>query len=150
MNQRFSPKMLSLTWNHLGDDDNSQSSWLFRFHSEDNFGSALQTFTQCLWESLHQTPWGKIKPDEQNYVIRSNEDVEMMDVENEAADEDEVASELDPDEESSEESEDEDEDAPQPTPGDRNSQLTVHTSFAETTSECSIILLIIQSSTMRQ
>ena len=60
MNQRFSPKMLSLTWNHLG-DDNSQSSWLFRFHSEDNFGSALQTFTQCLWESLHQTPWGKIK-----------------------------------------------------------------------------------------
>ena len=60
MNQRFSPKMLSLTWNHLG-DDNSQSSWLFRFHSEENFGNALQTFTQCLWESLHQTPWGKIK-----------------------------------------------------------------------------------------
>lgn len=60
MNQRFSPKMLSLTWNHLG-DDNSQSSWLFRFHSEENFGHALQTFTQCLWESLHQSPWGKIK-----------------------------------------------------------------------------------------
>ena len=60
MNQRFSPKMLSLTWNHLG-DDNSQSSWLFRFHSEENFGNALQIFTQCLWESLHQTPWGKIK-----------------------------------------------------------------------------------------
>lgn len=60
MNQRFSPKMLSLTWNHLG-DNNSQSSWLFRFHSEENFGNALQTFTQCLWESLHQTPWGKIK-----------------------------------------------------------------------------------------
>ena len=60
MNQRFSPKMLSLTWNHFG-DDNSQSSWLFRFHSEDDFGNALQTFTQCLWESLHQTPWGKIK-----------------------------------------------------------------------------------------
>ena len=60
MNQRFSHKMLSLTWNHFG-DDNSQSSWLFRFHSEDDFGNALQTFTQCLWESLHQTPWGKIK-----------------------------------------------------------------------------------------
>jgi hypothetical protein len=60
MNQRFSPKMLSLTWNHLG-DDNSQSSWLFRFHSEENFQNALKTFTQCLWESLHQTPWGKIK-----------------------------------------------------------------------------------------
>ena len=60
MNQRFSPKMLSLTWNHLG-DDNSQSSWLFRFNSEENFGNALETFTQCLWESLHQSPWGKIK-----------------------------------------------------------------------------------------
>lgn len=60
MNQRFSHKMLSLTWNHLG-DDNSQSSWLFRFHSEENFGNALKIFTQCLWESLHQTPWGKIK-----------------------------------------------------------------------------------------
>ena len=60
MNQRFSPKMLSLTWNHLG-DNNSQSSWLFRFHSEENFGNALQIFTQCLWESLHETPWGKIK-----------------------------------------------------------------------------------------
>ena len=60
MNQRFSHKMLSLTWNHLG-DHNSQSSWLFRFHSEEDFGNALQTFTQCLWESLHQIPWGKIK-----------------------------------------------------------------------------------------
>lgn len=60
MNQRFSPKMLSLTWNHLG-DDNSQSSWLFRFPSEEDFGNALQIFTQCLWESLHETPWGKIK-----------------------------------------------------------------------------------------
>ena len=60
MNQRFSPKMLSLTWNHLG-DDNSQSSWLFRFHREEDFANALQTFTQCLWESLHLTPWGKIK-----------------------------------------------------------------------------------------
>lgn len=60
MNQRFSPKMLSLTWNHLG-DDNSQTSWLFRFASEEDFGNALQTFTQCLWESLHETSWGKIK-----------------------------------------------------------------------------------------
>jgi len=75
-------------------------------------------------------------------VIRSNEDVEMKDVEDEEEDEDEVVSELDPDEglffvayppskflrvkiESSDESEEEDEDAPQPIPGDRNSQLTV-------------------------
>ena len=65
----------------------------------------------------------------------------MKDVEDEEEDEEEIASELDPDEglffgaylpfkisrakaESSEE-ESEDEDAPQPIPGDRNSQLTV-------------------------
>ena len=62
MNQRFSHKMLSLTWNHLGEDF-SQSSWLFRFHSQEDFAKAAQTFTQCLWETLHQLPWGKIKVD---------------------------------------------------------------------------------------
>lgn len=65
----------------------------------------------------------------------------MKDIEDEEEDEEEVVSELDPDEglffaayplkflrakaESSDESEDEDEDAPQNIPGDRNSQLTV-------------------------
>ena len=73
-------------------------------------------------------------------MLRSNEDVEMRDVEDEEEDEGEVASELDPDEglflvlssfqiltrtaESSEE-ESEDEDVSQPISGDRNSQLTV-------------------------
>jgi hypothetical protein len=73
-------------------------------------------------------------------VLRSNEDVEMKDVEDEEDDEGEVASELDPDEglflvlssfqfltgkaESSED-ESEDEDVSQPISGDRNSQLTV-------------------------
>lgn len=107
-------------------------------------------------------------------MIRSNEDVEMMDVENEAADEDEVASELDPDEGLfidacpfkvlfNEQK--------QSRVRNRNQRMkmhlsplleiaihnspwvtkaTVHTSFAETISECSIILLTTQSSTMRQ
>lgn len=60
MNQRFSHKMRSLTWNHMG-NNNSQSSWLFRFAEEQDYASAVQIFTQCLWEALHQIPWGKAK-----------------------------------------------------------------------------------------
>lgn len=69
MNQRFSHKMLSLTWNHLGEDF-SQSSWLFRFHSHEEFAKVIQMFTQCLWETLHQLPWGKIKVDIQYWLQR--------------------------------------------------------------------------------
>jgi len=39
-----------------------------------------------------------VQVEEQNYVLSANEDVEMFDVENEADEEDEVESELDPDE----------------------------------------------------
>jgi len=60
MNQRFSHKMRSLTWNHMG-ENNTQSSWLFRFAEEQDFASVVQIFTQCQWETLHQIPWGKAK-----------------------------------------------------------------------------------------
>lgn len=61
MNEKFSAKLFSLTWNHLGDDENSQSSWLLRFKSEEDYEIAKQIFTQCRWESLHQMQWGKAK-----------------------------------------------------------------------------------------
>ncbi|KAF5388153.1 hypothetical protein D9615_000467 [Tricholomella constricta] len=125
MNQRFSHKMLSLTWNHQG-DDGSQSSWLFRF-DEEYFAEVLQKFTECMWETLHRMPWSKLKVDEQNYAMNANEDVEMLDVENDEDEEDEVESELDPDEEpSDDEEEEEDGEHPDQMGGtDRNSQLTV-------------------------
>ncbi|KAG5638194.1 hypothetical protein H0H81_001291 [Sphagnurus paluster] len=144
MNQRFSHKMLSLTWNYQA-DDGSQSSWLFRF-SEEHLGNFLQKFTECLWESLHQMPWAKLKvglpfllanlerlivvdqAEEQKYAIDANEDVEMVDVENDSEeDEDEVEAELDPEEEPSEDEEDYDEvdEHPEMAGTDRNSQLTV-------------------------
>ncbi|KAG6811313.1 hypothetical protein H0H92_008025 [Tricholoma furcatifolium] len=125
MNQRFSHNMHSLTWNYQ-DDNGSQSSWLFRFNNEESMADFLQKFTQCLWETLHQLPWSKLKPEEQSYAVSANEDVEMLDVENEEDDEEEVLSELDPEEEASDD-EQEEEDAPtQMPPGsDRNSQLTV-------------------------
>ncbi|KAG6890559.1 hypothetical protein C0992_000567 [Termitomyces sp. T32_za158] len=125
MNQRFSHRMLSLTWNHQA-DDGSQSSWLFRF-SEEYLAAFLQKFTECLWETLHQSSWAKLKADEQNYAVSANDDVEMRDVENDDDDEEEVLSELDPDEEPSDDEEDYDEDeGTTMIPGsDRNSQLTV-------------------------
>jgi len=124
MNQRFSHKMFTLTWNHVG-EEGAQNSWLFRF-GPDDFGPFLQKFTVCMWESLHQSQWAKAKTDEQHYVLSAvSEDVEMRDVEDEEEEEEEVVSELDPDEEASDE-EDEEEEMPQGPPrGDHNSQLTV-------------------------
>ncbi|PPQ94030.1 hypothetical protein CVT25_009878 [Psilocybe cyanescens] len=127
MNQRFSPKMHSLTWNYLG-DDGSQSSWLLRFENEEDYTNSVQIYTQCLWQTLHQVSWNKVKPDEQSYVRSAyeQEDVEMKDVEDEEEDEEEVALDLDPEEEASDDSDAEDEDVPKdPHSGETNSQLTV-------------------------
>jgi hypothetical protein len=59
MNQHFSNKMSTLTWNNLG-EDGSQNSWLFKFRPED-YAIFLQKFTECSWESLHKTSWAKAK-----------------------------------------------------------------------------------------
>ncbi|KAF9567336.1 VID27-domain-containing protein [Agrocybe pediades] len=128
MNEKFSSKMNSLTWNHLGDDKMSQSSWLLRFRTNEEYEHAKNIFSQCLWQSLHQVPWNKAKPEEQKYVQSAyDEDVIMKDVEDEEEDEEEIAHDLDPEEEPSDEEEEdeEDEDTPNPLTGDRNSQLTV-------------------------
>ncbi|KAF9534268.1 VID27 cytoplasmic protein [Crepidotus variabilis] len=128
MNQRFSAKMLSLTWNYF-DDNGVASSWLFKFQTQETYAQAIEIYTQCLWQTLHRIPWGKIKAEEQSYVMAANQDVEMPYIEDEEDEEEAVASELDPDEEPSdddEEPEGEDEDEPkQPLTGDRNSQLMV-------------------------
>ncbi|KAG6816936.1 hypothetical protein H0H87_001638 [Tephrocybe sp. NHM501043] len=128
MNYKFTSKMHSLTWNYKADesDEGSWAGWLFHF-KEDQFSAILQKFTECIWETLHQVSWAKIKAEEQNYAISANEDVEMLDVENDEDDEEEVISELDPDEEASDDDEEyEDRDMATALPGsDRNSQLTV-------------------------
>jgi hypothetical protein len=65
MNQRFSGKMFSLTWNYMGEeggDGGSQpSSWLLRFPGAEEYKRIVEVFTKCLWETLHQVSWGKIK-----------------------------------------------------------------------------------------
>jgi len=125
MNQRWSSKVLSLTWNHTS-DTGLQSSWCFRFSTEEAFQNFLQFFTRTLWESLNQYSWEKAKADEQAYVL-SSQDVEMRDVEDEEDEEDEVVDELDKSEDESEPDDYADEDAGPPAlaKGERNSQLTV-------------------------
>lgn len=60
MNQRFSHKMFAFTWNHIS-DAGAQSSWLFRFPTEEDYNRLLQIYTQALWQTNHQMPWSKIK-----------------------------------------------------------------------------------------
>lgn len=62
MNQRFSGRMFSLTWNHMGEEGGvQQSSWLLRFSGVEEYKKVVEVFTRCLWETLHQVSWGKIK-----------------------------------------------------------------------------------------
>ncbi|KAI0938089.1 hypothetical protein AcV7_003377 [Taiwanofungus camphoratus] len=127
MNQRWSTKMLSLTWNYVS-DTGLQSSWCLRFVTPEAFESFQHVFTRTLWEGLNQYSWEKAKADEKAYVMSSNvEDVEMQDVEDESDEEDAVEDELDKSEDEEEPEEYTDEDAePQPLgKGERNSQLTV-------------------------
>ncbi|KAH8105865.1 VID27 cytoplasmic protein [Cristinia sonorae] len=126
MNHRWAPTLYSLTWNNEG-QTGEQSSWCLRFGSAEDMEAFQQAFTKALWETLHQWPWGKMKPDEQAYIMSSNEDVEMLDAENDSDEEDAVVDELDKSEDEEEEDFTEDaEDLPPPlAKGERNSQLTV-------------------------
>lgn len=60
MNQRWSTKTLSITWNHYS-DSNFATSWLFRFKTPEGYLTFKNTFTQAQWEGLHQVSWGKMK-----------------------------------------------------------------------------------------
>lgn len=60
MNQRCSRKMKTLTWNYVS-AANHQSSWLFMFDSEEDYQAFIQAFNSCLYESLNQTPWARVK-----------------------------------------------------------------------------------------
>ncbi|KAJ7591039.1 VID27 cytoplasmic protein-domain-containing protein [Mycena floridula] len=127
MNQRFSGKMSSITWNNVA--ETGTTSWLFRFTSEAAYREFFEAFGRCLWEEVNQAPWEKVKVDEQNYYISSiqDEDVIMRDVEDEEEDEDEVEGALNT--ESDEEDDDYEQDPEDLPPalakGERNSQLTV-------------------------
>lgn len=96
MNPKWTHRMLSITWNHLN-ADGSGNSWCLRFATAEDYAEMSEVFVRCLWETLHQVSWEKIKEDEQRYVMSSTEDVEMKDVSDEENEEDEVLSELEVD-----------------------------------------------------
>ncbi|KAF8138516.1 VID27 cytoplasmic protein-domain-containing protein [Boletus edulis] len=125
MNPRWSQQTHSLTWNYKM--EGAYGSWAFQFATPEGYTRFKAAFTRAAWETLHRVPWTKIKPDEQAYVMSSNsEDVEMHDGEDEEGDEEEVLSELDPDEEPSDEEEEEEDTSSIPRiSGERNSMLTV-------------------------
>ncbi|KAI0750701.1 VID27 cytoplasmic protein [Daedaleopsis nitida] len=124
MNQRLAQHVLSFTWNNITDAGQA-NSWCLRFDSAEAYEAFKKAFTQASWEGLNQIPWAKAKYEDQAYVMSSNEDVEMRDVEDEEDDEEAVAGELDKsDDEEEEEYPDEDEDVPA-MPKGRNKQLTV-------------------------
>ncbi|KAI0796688.1 VID27 cytoplasmic protein [Abortiporus biennis] len=127
MNQRWSSRVCSLTWNHES-EGGAQSSWCFRFPNLEDMSKFQEGFTIALWETLNQYSWAKAKAEEQAYVMSSNvEDVEMQDVEDDSDEEADVASELDKseDEEEEEVADEEDDELPPLVNGEKNSQLTV-------------------------
>lgn len=60
MNQKWTHRLFTLTWNHIG-DNGLPHSWLFKFNTEEAFANILEVFTQVMWQSLHQIPWSKAK-----------------------------------------------------------------------------------------
>ena len=60
MNQRWSTKVWSLTWNHMN-DKGIQTSWCFRFLAQQSYAIFQEQFTRALWETLHQVPWSTSK-----------------------------------------------------------------------------------------
>lgn len=98
MNPRWAHRMSTFTWNTYG-SDRTGSSWCLQFASEAEYAEMSEALKRCIYETLHQTPWGKLKEDEQRYVMSSTEDVVMKDVqdEDEEDEEDEVLDELEVD-----------------------------------------------------
>jgi VID27 PH-like domain len=60
MNQRWSNKMRSLTWNYVGSEGEHQS-WLFRFAETKAYEEFLFAYTRATWEGLNQVSWAKAK-----------------------------------------------------------------------------------------
>ncbi|KAI0638167.1 VID27 cytoplasmic protein [Trametes polyzona] len=125
MNQRWSSRVLSLTWNNIS-DNGVGNSWCLRFDTQEAFDEFQRAFTRALWETMNQYPWEKAKFEEQSYVMSSNvEDVEMKDAEDESDEEDAVEDELDKSEDEEEEEEYDEEGETPALPKGRNKQLTV-------------------------
>lgn len=59
MNPRWSPKTQSLTWNYY--NNGTYGSWALQFTLDEAYESFKTAFARASWETLHRTPFNKIK-----------------------------------------------------------------------------------------
>ncbi len=80
--------------------EGTSSTWCIKFENEEIFIKFKDAFAQYMWEGRNKLAWGKAKEEEQRYIERQYDDVEMTDV-----------SDLPPDDDEEEEDEEEAEEA---------------------------------------
>ncbi|KAI1315063.1 hypothetical protein EDD11_001356 [Mortierella claussenii] len=111
MNPVFSTNHRSFIWNYF-DEQHNVYSWLIRFPSEAALKEFQGVFAECMYEALNQQSWEKVPAVDQEYMIKTYQDVEMTDSEHEESDEDqeeEVYSDEEEDDDNDEYDDDEDE-----------------------------------------
>ena len=60
LNVRWSSKLASLTWNHVG-SDGLISSWCFKFFEEEDYKAFQAAYAQFSYEALNSMSWEKTK-----------------------------------------------------------------------------------------
>ncbi|KZO94837.1 VID27 cytoplasmic protein [Calocera viscosa TUFC12733] len=135
INGRWSKVHLSFTWNNhtsLG-----METWCLKFDEAGAYQRFQDRMNICVWETLNEMRWGRIKEEEQAYAVSSwqDEDIEMEDAEVEdELEQERVKQEDEEDEEDvdevmtaydEDESEDEERAAMKSTKGISNSHLAV-------------------------
>lgn len=79
MNPVFSPEHLSFVWCYF-DEENKVWSWSIKFNDNTNESTFREMFGQCMWETLNESSWAKVKEDEQKYILDGfRDDIEMED-----------------------------------------------------------------------
>ncbi len=77
MNMNFALENLSAVWNYFSEARECYS-WLLRFYRREEYEAFQLGFSRCMWETLNEEKWGKMKADEQRYLQQAYEtDVEM-------------------------------------------------------------------------
>lgn len=89
VNPVFNFEYLSFIFNHHL-SDGSAYSWLLKFKDQETLERFQHGFMRALWEHLNQTKWLKSKQDEQDYVLEAFQDLEMTDVGDEPAAEEDL------------------------------------------------------------
>lgn len=77
INPTFNYESLSFLYNHQ--DENHESTFLYKFADFDKLSEFQSSFIEALWESKNKTKWGKIKADDKDYLIDTFGDMKLDD-----------------------------------------------------------------------